>query len=247
MSIERAKGRTMSIYWYRTLAAALIALGAQGVAAQPMIGCPAGEAMQSSSPSGKTVTCVPVELKETDIVGRWAMTGTTLCLQSTSGFHPTFLNPLTPTVISQLQGTVSAVRTFKADGTGSSTGVTQSISMPPQGIGMAPAPGNTGGPSLADLNANFTWGFDADGRLVIDDDNLVPQKLLLPTTRAGFTVTIHNVPSFVGYVSKDKKTIVLTHATVALETSVLSDPNGNVIATTPRFCTRERVLTRLAD
>ena len=248
----------MSRPWGSTLAAALIALGAQGVAAQPMTGCPAGHAMQSSSPSGKQVTCVPVvhpsqldALTEADIVGRWAMTGSTMCLQSSNGFNLQFMSPQPPTTVSQLHGTISAVRTFRADGTGSATGVSQSVSMP-QLLFLGPPPppsplGGVGGASLADLNANFTWSFDAAGRLVIDDDNLIPQNFLQPPARVGFTVTIENVPSFVGYVSKDKKTIVMTHATMAIETSVVRDPAGNVTSRTPRFCARDRVLTRLPD
>ena len=82
---------------------------------------------------------------------------------------------------------------------------------------------------------------------MIDDDNSIPQNFQLPESRVGFTVTIENVPSFIGHISKDKKTIVLTHATMAMETSVLRHPSGTVIARTPRFCARERVLTRLAD
>jgi hypothetical protein len=187
------------------------------------------------------------DLKETDIVGRWAMTGSTLCLQSSNGFSTTFLSPLAPTLVSQLVGTVSAVRTFRADGTGSSVGATQSVSMPQTAVGAGLPPPNLGGASLADLNANFTWSFDTSGRLVIDDDNSIPQNFLQPPSRVGFSVTVENVPPFVGYVSKDKKTIVLTHAEMVLETSVLRDPLNNVIARTPRFCARDRVLTRLAD
>lgn len=49
---------TMRIYAFAVGAAAL--LGAQTVLAQPMNGCPPGHAMQSSSPGGNTVTCVPI-------------------------------------------------------------------------------------------------------------------------------------------------------------------------------------------
>lgn len=262
----------MSKRWFSSLAAVAIALGVQGVeAAQPVIGCPAGQAVQSVKLHGHpSITCVPVvapaalqaetaarqamdanilsivgALTETDIVGRWAMTGATSCLQSTNGFNAN-LSPQSPTNVSQLHGTTSAVRTFRADGTGTSTGVTQSLSMPQQSFGLPPST-NTGGASLADLNANFTWSIDAEGRLVIDDDNLIPQNFVLPASRLGFTVTVENVPSFVGQISKDKRTIVMTHATVGLETSVLRDPAGTVIARTPRFCARDRVLTRLPD
>jgi hypothetical protein len=49
---------SMRIYAFAAGAAAL--LGVQAVQAQPLNGCPPGQAMQSSSPSGKTVTCVPI-------------------------------------------------------------------------------------------------------------------------------------------------------------------------------------------
>ena len=48
----------MRIYAFAVGAAAL--LGVQAVQAQPMNGCPPGHAMQSSSPGGNTVTCVPI-------------------------------------------------------------------------------------------------------------------------------------------------------------------------------------------
>ena len=41
-------------------AAGVLLLVAQTVAAQPVNGCPAGQAMQSSDPSGKNITCVPL-------------------------------------------------------------------------------------------------------------------------------------------------------------------------------------------
>jgi hypothetical protein len=288
----------MSIRWRSTLFVATVALGAQGAAANDrdhdrMRGCPAGQAIQSSNPSGNRVKCVPVVqpnalqaeaaarqaadaaeaaarqaadaaeaaarqamdanilsiiggLSEADIVGRWAMTGSTMCLQSSNGFNA-FMSPQLPSAISQLHGTVSAVRTFRADGTGSSTGVTQSVSMPQLVSGPPLGLGSVGGASVADLDSSFTWSIDAEGRLVIDDDNLIPQNFLLPSTRVGWTVTIENVPSFVGHIGKDKRTIVMTHATMAVETSVLRDPSNTVIARTPRFCARDRVLTRLPD
>jgi hypothetical protein len=206
----------MSKCWRSTLAAILIALGAQGAAAQP----------------------------EAHIVGRWAMTGSTMCLQSSNGFNAA-MSPQLPSTVSQLQGTVIAVRTFRADGTGTGTGVTQNLSMPQLNFGEGLPPAGPGGASLADLNAEFTWRIDDGGRLVIDDDNLIPQNLLQPPGREGWTVTVENVPSFVGYLSKDKQTIVMSHATMAIETSVVRDETNTVRARTPRFCARDRVLTRL--
>ena len=46
------------IYAFAVATAAL--LGVQATQAQPLNGCAPGQAMQSSSPSGNTVTCVPI-------------------------------------------------------------------------------------------------------------------------------------------------------------------------------------------
>jgi hypothetical protein len=238
----------MERVWCSTLAAMAIALGAQGVAAQTNNGLRQQLEAETAARQAMDANILDIvgQLTESDIVGRWAMTGSTMCLQSRNGFNAD-MSPVTTTAVSQLHGTVSAVRTFRADKTGSSVGVTQSLAMPQMLFGVPPPPNLLGGASLADLNAEFTWTIDDSGRLVIDDDNLLPQSFLLPESRLGFTVTIENVPSFIGHISKDKKTIVLAHATMAIETSVLRNPSGAEIGRTPRFCARERVLTRLAD
>jgi hypothetical protein len=232
--------------WCGPLAAIAIALGAQSVAAQSVSEVNGlKEETAARQAMDENILSIVGQLTETDIVGRWAMTGSSMCLQSTNGFNAN-MSPQPPTAISQLHGTVSAVRTFRADKTGISVGVTQNLSMPQMLFGTLP-PVGVGGASLADLNAEFTWTIDDDGRLVIDDDNSIPQNFLLPESRIGFTVTVENVPSFIGHISKDKKTIVLTHATMAIETSVLFNSSGIEVGRTPRFCARERVLTRLAD
>jgi hypothetical protein len=50
----------MSMRTYAFAVAAAALLGVQAVHAQPSNGCPPGQAMQSSNPSGNTVTCVPI-------------------------------------------------------------------------------------------------------------------------------------------------------------------------------------------
>lgn len=235
------------------IAAAVFALGTQHALAQPVNGCPDGQAMQSSDPSGRRITCVPIGgSAEADIVGKWAMTGTTNCLQASGGFNSQTLSPLVPTagttVVSQLAGTFIGTRTFFAGGTGRSVGTTQSISFPQAvyGGGMpAVVGGFPGGASVATLDASFTWSIQADGTLVIDDDNSIPQPFTAPNSLLGQTVTIENVPPFVGYVSKDKRTIVLSHPGMSEETSVRNA--GGTLFRTPRFCARSRVLTRLPN
>jgi hypothetical protein len=243
----------MKIVFRTACLAAVLMLGAQQALAQPMNGCPDGQAMQSTDPSGRKITCVPVQAGESDIVGKWAMTGTTNCLQASGGFNPQTLAPVIPTVgttvVSQLAGTFIGTRTFYAGGTGRSVGTSHSLTFPQSvyGGGMPPSVGGTGGASTATLDAAFTWSIQADGTLVIDDDNSIPQPFTSPNSLLGQTVTIENVPSFVGFVSKDKRTIVVAHPGMSLETSVRRNAAGAELGRTPRFCSRSRVLTRLPN
>lgn len=271
------------------LTAIVVAFYAHQAAAQPITGCPPGQAMQASSPSGKQVTCVPVldvgtvnaavsaeaaarasgdadlsarisALSETDIIGRWAVTGTTDCFQSSNGFNPQTYSPNIPlpgsgsTNVSRLGGTFIGTRIFYAGGKGRSVGTSHSMTfnaMSYFGTTTQPffsaSPGFAGGASVATLDASFDWTIRSDGMLVIDDDNLIAQPLIAPSSMLGQTVTIENVPPFVGYISKDKRTILLTHNDMAVETSVRRDASGTVLGRTPRFCARSRVLTRLPN
>lgn len=222
---------------------------AQQALAQPVNGCPAGHAMQSSDPSGRNVTCVPVGGAESDIIGKWAVTGTTTCLQATGGFNPQTLSPVvspTPNSVSQLSGTFSGTRTFYAGGTGHSVGTSHTMTFPATNYSnLSSGPGLVGGASVATLDAGFTWSVQSDGTLVIDDDNSIAQPFTAPNSLLGQTVTAENVPSFVGHVSKDKRTILLTHPGMAMETSVRRNAAGQEQSRTPRFCARSRVMTRL--
>jgi len=223
---------------------------AQQALAQPINGCPAGHAMQSSDPSGHKITCIPVGGAESDIIGTWAVTGTTNCLQATRGFDPQTLSPVVSPAsnsVSQLSGTFSGTRTFYAGGTGRSVGTSHTMTFPATNYSnLFSGPGLTGGASVATLDAGFTWSVQSDGTLVIDDDNSIAQPFTAPNSLLGQSVTIENVPSFVGHVSKDKRTILLTHPGMSMETSVRRNAAGQEQSRTPRFCARSRVMTRLS-
>jgi hypothetical protein len=204
--------------------------------------------MQSSDPSGRAVTCIPVT--ETDIVGRWAVTGVTTCLQSSNGFNPTTFSPLIPTAgttsVLSFSGTSMGTRTFYADGTGHTTSTNQFVFLPAVNLGLGfSSPGSPGTASIATLDHDFNWSIQSDGTLLINDGNAIVQTIVQPPVIAGNTATIENAPPFAGYVSKDKRTIVVAHPGLAIETSVGRDATGKELNRSPRFCARERVMTRL--
>jgi hypothetical protein len=118
------------------------------------------------------------------------------------------------------------------------------MTFPGTNLGL-PGPGSIGGASVATLDAGFTWSIQSDGTLLIDDDNSIPQPFTAPPSLLGFTATAQDVPKYVGHISKDKRTIVMTHPGMAVETSVLRDASNTEIRRTPRFCARSRVMTRL--
>jgi hypothetical protein len=229
-------------------AAVVMAIGVEQAAAQPVRGCAPGQAMQSSDPSGRAVTCIPVT--EADIVGRWAVAGTTSCLQSSNGFNPTTFAPLIPsagvTSVLSFFATSMGTRTFYADGTGRTTSTNQVIFSPGVNLGLGfSSPGSPGNASIATLDHDFNWTIQSDGTLLINDGNAIVQSIVQPPVIAGNTATIENALPFTGYVSKDKRTIVVAHAGLAIETSVGRDASGRELNRTPRFCARERVMTRL--
>ena len=281
----------MNTRWRCALGAAVIALGAQSALAQKMNGCPAGQAMQSSDPSGKSVTCVPIpdtsalqqqitneaaarqaadgaeaaarqaadnalgaridELTEADIVGKWSVSGPTSCLLSNRGFNADF-SPVVitgqPTIVTQLTATSIGTRTFNADGTGTAAGTTQAMTHAGVIVGVLGTDGAGSANVSGFTNQPFTWHIQSDGKLFIDDAGPIVQVASAPASRKDWTFTIDRLPPYEGYISKDKKTIVMTHPVMQIETSTTRDQNEVVLGSpTPRFCARHRVLTRLPD
>ena len=301
----------MGKYWRCGVAAAAVALCAQGAWAQKVTGCPEGQAMQSSDPSGKSVTCVPIPdtaglqqqianeatarqaqdanilnmlgaettirqaadnaeaaarqaadnalsaridaLSEADIVGEWATTGTTVCQLSSRGFDPNF-SPLIvqgqATTVTQLTATSLGKRRFNANNTGTADGTTLAISHAGVIVGVLGTDGAGGSNGSSFTNNTFVWHIQPDGKLFIDDAGPLVQTAFLPPTRVGWTFTIDKTPSWEGHISKDKKTIVMTHSTLQIETSTTLDQNGVPppnSAPTQRFCVRHRILTRLSN
>jgi hypothetical protein len=243
-------GENMRTILLHAFAAVAITLGAHPALAQPVNGCPAGQAMQSSDPSGHKITCVPVGGGEVDIIGQWAVSGTTTCLSATGGFNLQNFAPLitsATTSVSQLAGTFLGTRTFYAGGTGRSISTNHLMTFPSTNFaaGVAPIPFGTGAASTSTGDASFKWAVRSDGTLVIEDDGSVGQRFTAPPSLLGQMVTIENLPTYEGYISKDKRVIMLTHAGMSMETSIRRDASGAELSRSPRFCARLRALTRL--
>jgi hypothetical protein len=159
----------MSFRKLGVIVAGALALAAETVVAQPVNACPTGQAIQSSDPSGRKVTCVPIpdvgalqgqisaeaasragmdatllgaidDLREsvgleTSIVGLYAFSGTTSCINSTFGFNDDLtakasIDPTRPAVVNQFSGVTTGFRTFNADGTGTAEFHNQTTSFP---------------------------------------------------------------------------------------------------------------------
>jgi hypothetical protein len=204
--------------------------------------------MQSSDPSGHNVTCIQVT--EADIIGQWSVTGTVNCLQARPlGFIPQTFSPVIPTVgtnsVALLGGTINGTRTFYAGGSGRSVATSHTVTSPETNYGVPAGIGSTGGASVTTVDVSFVWSIQGHGTLVIDDDNSIAQQFTAPPSLLGQLVTIENFPSYVGFISKDKRTITLTHSGMSLETSVRRNASGAELFRTPRYCARSRVMTRL--
>lgn len=229
----------MNVQIGRALVAALIALAAQSAAAQSMSGGVRGldERLRALE-----------ALNETNIVGRWAVSGTTDCLVSSRGFDANLAPLAAPpqNIVSQLTANSTGTRTFIAGGTGTSTGETQSLTHPATVYG-GPPPIFGGGASIAGIGGSFTWEIKPDGTLFIQDTNPIVQPLIEPPSRKGFSANILDLQSYVGQISKDRRTITMSHPTMKVETSEVRDPAGNFVSSTQRICWRYRVLTRLPD
>jgi hypothetical protein len=259
----------MRIYAFAVGTAAL--LGVQGVQGQALNGCPAGQAMQSSSPSGHTVTCVAIpdtgalsseiaglraKVEETSIAGRWAFTGPQNCLSSSTGFNAT-LNPIFVagvTVLGTSSTAVSGVRIFGAPdaagkGTGTASATFHTLTHPtflsPTPLGAPPPAPPIVSPfrigSAAITALEGTFAYEIQGENVIIDD--APAVGLIVKGFPG-TVQILGHPRFFGKMSKDRRTILLAQEDLVVEQSVFTPAVGTP-TTTDRVCSRERTLVKL--
>jgi len=195
---------------------------------------------------------------ETGLRGQYSFTGTAMCLSSSTGFRtdfelvPLIVSPPPPppavgTMLTPSSNSISGVRTFNGDGTGSVVAIVHNINYPTQFPGSASF--SSGAATVSTLQSDFTYEVRPDRTLVIDGGP-TNGVIIKGGNRVGWSVSTLDAPKFVGHISKDWRTIDLVHETMAVEQSVTTSPPGVTPVqqfVTPRVCHRERTLRKIHD
>jgi hypothetical protein len=169
--------------------------------------------------------------------GDFAFTLSQACVGSPARFFPTYtppagfspaLVPLGPTFAftSSLQG----VRTFNGDGTGSMRARVVSIA---------------GGafPNANDVSSQFTYSVTADRTLTMDDGPL--HLVFVAGPSVGQQLRISNVPTFIGRVSSDGKSLTYATFNPGVETSTRLVPAPELVDSV-RICHRTATGIRIS-
>src|SRR6267142_2418247 len=195
---------------------------------------------------------------ETGLRGQYSFTGTAMCLSSSTGFRTDFelvtliVSPPPPppavgTMLTPSSNSISGVRTFNGNGTGSVVPTVHNINYPTQFPGGASF--SSGVATVSTLQANFTYVVNSDLTIVIDDEP-TNGVIIKGGNRVGWGVSSLNVPKFVGHISKDWRTIQVMQEDMVVEQSVLNSPPGVTPVqqfVTDRVCHRERTLHKIHD
>ena len=162
--------------------------------------------------------------------GQYAVTGTTGCLFSPTGFDPTF-RPIDGNNYS-LSSNVEGIRVFNGDGTGTAK-VTEVGFVPPP-----PAPGIAGvSAESATITFSFTYTVNDDGTF---STQLVPGTFVgkfVQGPRTGQTFTVDKL-DLTGLLTNENK--VLTLAAVLAEVETITYSTGE---SRTRVCHRSRLLS----
>jgi hypothetical protein len=171
--------------------------------------------------------------------GRYALTGASGCVFSSASLIPVYVPPagFTPTFVpighaSANSFSRNGVLTFNENGTG--TSATRVIA-----IGD-PDPGDSGATSAIDSSSAFTYSVADGGALTLVEGPITSTFVAGP--RAGIQTLITNVPALVGYVSKDKKTLVLSSFEPAVESTTRLDLG---LVESVRICHRSTTAVRI--
>lgn len=151
--------------------------------------------------------------------GDYAFIDSTVCVNSPAGFSPS-LTPIDGTSV--ITFSFTGVLTFNGNGTGSLSARGDFLN-------------NPGGASAADSTADFTYGVAADRTVTFDQGTTSSTFVAGPNV--GHTVTVSSVPTLVGHMSSDRKSIVLGSFDPGIE---VVSPAG-----LQRICHRSRTAIRI--
>jgi hypothetical protein len=134
---------------------------------------------------------------------------------------------------------VQGVRTFNGDGTGTVVGRVVSLSHP-FALPTNPAFFNRGGATSGDFE--FTFDYEVAPDLTFTVNPVTVTVTFDSGTRDGQTLTITNLPPFVGRMSKDHRTLSLHHGEPRVETATFVNAQNVQVDRWQRICHRSRIL-----
>lgn len=258
----------MSIRW---LAAAAALAAAQAAVAQPMNGCPEGQAIQASDPSGKHVRCIPVP-PPVDVSGLQAQINAEAAARQ--GMDATLLGAIDQLRADAIEASIVGTYTF----TGTQSCLTASLGFNPDLTPVQPPPPPPGQPFVPNqvsTSASAVWGYrtfnaDGTGSAEFHSQNLGGESLLFSSfaweiasgklfitegqaqgtitrggPRVGWTVISQNVPRTMGVLGKDLRIISLVHEEINPEIGITRSPDGTQEFISHRICYRERTLRKM--
>ncbi len=191
------------------------------------------KAFVGSSALAVLVAASPAAADQTHrLVGDFAFSGTAVCVVSSAIITPTSYTPpagFTANLIpigpsSVLTFSIHGVRTFNGDGTGTVFGRVVSL-------------GNPGAGSANDLTAQFTYSVAADRTVLIDQGPTLNTFVAGP--RTGQQISVSNVPTFVGRLSSDGKSLTFGTHDPGVETVTRITPAPQLVESL-RICHRAR-------
>ena len=183
------------------------------------------------------VSSAMAQLRTQMLKGDFAVTASGTCVNSPAAIFPTYqppagfsadLRPLgfTNVITFSAQG----VRTFNGDGTGNAT--SRSVSLL-----------NTGTASAIDNSSQFTYSVAADRTLTIDEGP--SHGVFVAGVRVGQEISTSNVPTFVGRVSSDGRSLTLASFNPGVETVTRLVPAPELVEAV-RICHRAANAIRIS-
>ena len=182
------------------------------------------------------------ELETHHLRGDFAFSGTSVCASSQAIITPTSYTPprgfdANLTAIGEpfsvISFSVTGVRTFNGDGTGSVAARVVSLAV-----------GDRASASSSDQEIQFTYSVAPDGTVTTDQSPT--HNVFVSGGRTGQQTRISNIPAVVGRLSADRNSITFATLNTGIETVTRVLPDGSELVEALRICHRERTAFRIS-